>query len=219
MQRRRSNIYEFRRMLPRSIAGKPVPSHAREALAELINPNTGRFNRELTVSLQTTDPRVANRRRGIILDPCARWYYEADLAVLRAHVEVLGLVRRRQKGEEVPMPRSMASSKALKLSEAYDAWKAGNPARGTKKPSANTVSKADHAVRRFKALHGDCAWAASKLLHSLPKTFKRFGHNYVLEPTRNGWFRIPVPLRKIDTGVRDILMVAVILASVAILST
>jgi len=269
-------------MLPRSIAGKPVPPHAREALAELINPKTGCFKRELTVSLQTTDPSVAKRkdlreaarvgdlfalaerlvasgptqdsrsaggtidlqelqsatvaellardeeeregddrrhlqtaeersrwpdlaavppasakhmsedhylvygeelkdleneyrtayarrdpkivepelrsalkRRGITLDPSAPWYYEAGLAVLRAHVEAFGLIRQRQAGEEVPTPKAMTTSKGPKLSEAYEAWKAGSPARGAKKPSANTVREADHAVRRFKELHGD----------------------------------------------------------------
>lgn len=62
MQRRRSGIYEFRRMLPRSLAGKPAPAHVRTSLSELINPNTGCFKRELTVSLQTSDPREGKRK-------------------------------------------------------------------------------------------------------------------------------------------------------------
>jgi uncharacterized protein DUF6538 len=56
MQRRRSGIYEFRRMLPRALAGKPMPAHARRELAELLNAKTGRFKGELTVSLHTADP-------------------------------------------------------------------------------------------------------------------------------------------------------------------
>jgi hypothetical protein len=62
MQRRRSGIYEFRRMLPRSLAGKPVPSWARERLVELVNPKTGSFKRELTISLGTSDHREARRK-------------------------------------------------------------------------------------------------------------------------------------------------------------
>jgi hypothetical protein len=49
-------------MLPRSLAGKPAPDHAREDLAELINPKTGCFKRELTVSLRTSDTREGKRR-------------------------------------------------------------------------------------------------------------------------------------------------------------
>jgi hypothetical protein len=62
MQRRRSGIYEFRRMLPRALAGKPMPAHARRELAELLNDETGRFKGELTVSLHTTDPAEGKRR-------------------------------------------------------------------------------------------------------------------------------------------------------------
>ncbi|MBM6593031.1 site-specific integrase [Microvirga sp. BT291] len=282
MQRRRSGIYEFRRMLPRSLAGKPVPAYAREALAELTNLKTGRFKRELTVSLQTTDLREGKKRdlregvrvaelfalaerliahgpqatggldledlqasvmaellaadeeareegddrrrlqtaeersqwpdligvsgpqakgmeedhfgaygealeeleadyrkaqarrdpkivdpelrtylkkHGIPVDPSASWYRDAGLAVLQAHVKAYGLMRERQGGDEVPTPK-LASDKGPKLSEAYEAWKAGSPARGSKKPGANTVREADHAVRRFKEMHGDMRLAA-----------------------------------------------------------
>lgn len=49
-------------MLPRSLAEKPAPAYAREVLAELINPKTGCFKRELTVSLRTSDPHEGKRR-------------------------------------------------------------------------------------------------------------------------------------------------------------
>jgi hypothetical protein len=49
MQRRKSGIYEFRKMLPRSLAGRNAPMHVRDTLRELINIHTGCFKRELTV--------------------------------------------------------------------------------------------------------------------------------------------------------------------------
>lgn len=61
MQRRTSGIYEFRKRLPLELAGKPAPLHLRTKLAELVNPVTGLFKRELTVSLRTADLRLAKR--------------------------------------------------------------------------------------------------------------------------------------------------------------
>jgi integrase len=62
MQRRSSGIYEFRKRLPKELAGKPAPEHAKQHVPELINPDTGRFKRELTVSLGTNDPKAAKRK-------------------------------------------------------------------------------------------------------------------------------------------------------------
>jgi hypothetical protein len=62
MQRRSSGIYEFRKRLPKELAGKPAPEHAKRYVPELVNPDTGRFKRELTVSLGTNDPKAAKRR-------------------------------------------------------------------------------------------------------------------------------------------------------------
>lgn len=62
MQRRSSGIYEFRKRLPKELAGKPAPEHAKQYVPELVNPDTGRFKRELTVSLGTNDPKAAKRR-------------------------------------------------------------------------------------------------------------------------------------------------------------
>ena len=61
MQRRSSGIYEFRKRLPSELAAKPVPPHLRSRLSELVNPATGLFKRELTVSLKTVDYRLAKR--------------------------------------------------------------------------------------------------------------------------------------------------------------
>lgn len=282
MQRRRSGIYEFRQMLPRSLAGKPAPTHAREVLAELINPKTGCFKRELTVSLRTSDPREAKRRdlreaarvgdlfkladrlvaqgpqavptnpggldleelqanvlaellgfdelereegderrhmqtaeersqlehltpirhgnvkgmeedhfvalgediregaelakrafarrnfadfentlrvhlrrMGIVRDPAAPWDHEALAAIARAHLKAYDLSHERHEGGDVPTPKPVTSSKGPKLSEAYEKWKAGSPARGSKKPSERTLLEAEYAVRRFREMHGD----------------------------------------------------------------
>lgn len=81
MQRRRSGVYEFRRMLPRTLAGKPAPSFARTTLAELINPATGRFKRELTVSLKTSDPKEAKRKDAIEVARVSRLFVEAEQVV------------------------------------------------------------------------------------------------------------------------------------------
>ena len=63
MQRRKgSGIYEFRKRLPSSLAGRPCPVPLKAHFGELINPDTGCFKRELTKSLGTTDHRIAKRR-------------------------------------------------------------------------------------------------------------------------------------------------------------
>ena len=283
MQRRRSGIYEFRRMLPRALAGKPMPAHARRELAELLNAQTERFKGELTVSLHTTDPtegkrrdikegarvdalfaaaerlitngpqsssagergaidleelranvlaellaadaaeredgddrrrlqtaaeraqwpdlvgvpeasakgmledhlsahgevladlqadyrnalarrdpkivdaelRVHLKRLGVPIDPPSPWYREAGLAVLQAHVKAYDLLLKRQAGDDVPTPEVKATAvKGINMAEAFDAWKAGSPARGSKRPSESTVREAERAVRRFKEMFG-----------------------------------------------------------------
>lgn len=62
MQRRASGTYEFRRRLPEALAGKPAPSHMRDAFPDLINPKTQRFKRELVRSLSTKELKEAKRR-------------------------------------------------------------------------------------------------------------------------------------------------------------
>lgn len=63
MQRRKSGTYEFRRRLPEALAGKPVPTHMREAFAELVNPKTSQFKREVVRSLGTKDLKEATQYR------------------------------------------------------------------------------------------------------------------------------------------------------------
>ena len=62
MQRRASGTYEFRKRLPEALAGKPVPSHMRDAFPDLINPKTHCFKRELVRSLATKELKEAKRR-------------------------------------------------------------------------------------------------------------------------------------------------------------
>lgn len=62
MQRRTSGIYEFRKRLPQELAGKPAPENLPSSLLELVNPVTGHFKRELTVSLATKEYADAKRR-------------------------------------------------------------------------------------------------------------------------------------------------------------
>ncbi|MHC2282909.1 hypothetical protein ACVME8_009552 [Bradyrhizobium diazoefficiens] len=62
MQRRASGTYEFRKRLPEALAGKPAPSHMRDAFPDLTNPKTHRFKRELVRSLATKELKPAKRR-------------------------------------------------------------------------------------------------------------------------------------------------------------
>lgn len=63
MQRRPgSGIYQFRKRLPKELAGKVAPEHIRRGLPELVNTDTGCFKRELVVSLGTNDLRAAKRK-------------------------------------------------------------------------------------------------------------------------------------------------------------
>ncbi len=61
-RRKGSGIYEYRKRLPISLAGRPAPQHVRSTVPELINPSTGRFKREFTKSLDTADLKVARLR-------------------------------------------------------------------------------------------------------------------------------------------------------------
>jgi hypothetical protein len=62
MQRRVSGTYEFRKRLPERLAGREAPAHMREVFADLINPRSECFKRELVRSLQTKDLKQAKRR-------------------------------------------------------------------------------------------------------------------------------------------------------------
>jgi len=112
-------------------------------------------------ALSRSDPGIVEaecraflRQRGILIDPTSEAYREAGLAVLRAHVRAYGLMRERQRGEIVTTP-APSPGRGPRRSEAFEAWKAGSGARGSKKPSSRTLLEADYAVRRLTEWHGD----------------------------------------------------------------
>ncbi len=94
------------------------------------------------------------RSRGTPIEPASGDYREVAMAVLRAHVRAYEAKLERHRGKVIatPAPRQ---GRGPTLSEAYDAWKTGNGARGTKKPSGRTLLEADYAVRRLTDWHGD----------------------------------------------------------------
>ena len=86
MQRRKSGTYEFRRRLPEALAGKSAPTHMREAFAELVNPRTTRFKREVVRSLGTKDLREAKRLDHLEALKAGRLFDDATTALARGPV-------------------------------------------------------------------------------------------------------------------------------------
>ncbi|WP_246672856.1 MULTISPECIES: site-specific integrase [unclassified Mesorhizobium] len=318
MQRRTSGIYEFRKRLPLELAAKPVPPHLRPRLAELINPTTGHFKRELTVSLKTADYRLAKRldlreavrvtdllalasrlmnggepeevgaspspeqieadiitallradeeereegdprrqlqtpeeraawpdltdpgfgtkgmaeghlelldlhtselvgeyrnalarrkpeivraelhaylkARQLPIDPSSPFYREAGLAVLKGHVKAYEMMGRRQAGDDIPTPQPSVGKGPL-LSEAYDLWQKGSPARGGKQSSPHTLREAERAVRYFTQWHGDLR------LGDIGKEKARDFRNALAKmPTRMTDKQRALPLRELLAG-------------------
>lgn len=114
-------------------------------------------------ALSRSDPSIVDaelrallRHRGVPCDPTTEAYYQAGMAVLRGHVTAYGLLLRRQEGEVVSTPAPSAG-RGPKLSEAYEAWKAGSGVRGGRTRASGTVLEADYAVRRLTEWHGDIA--------------------------------------------------------------
>lgn len=62
VQRRRSGVYEFRKRLPRMLAGKDVPVHIRGSFTNLINSSTGKFKHEFVQTLDTKEASSAKKR-------------------------------------------------------------------------------------------------------------------------------------------------------------
>lgn len=143
-------------------------------------------------SLVEPELRVYLRQKGLALDPSSEDYDAAGLAVLRAHVRAYGLMLDRQDGAIVPTPEPSAG-RGPKVSEAFAAWKAGSGARGGRKPSANTVLEADHAVRRFTEFHGDVRLGAVTRDHA-----REFRDALTRVPTR-----LPAALKRLP--LRDLL--------------
>src|SRR3982074_140502 len=62
IQRRRSGVYEFRKRLPKVLAGKGVPEHMRDRFPDLINSGTGKFKHEFVQSLDTKEASAAKKQ-------------------------------------------------------------------------------------------------------------------------------------------------------------
>jgi hypothetical protein len=92
-------------MLPRTLAGKPMPAHARPQLVELLNTKTGHFKRELAISLGTSDAREAKRR---------------DLREA-IRVDALFTEAQRRVTSPAPLPSSSSDEAAINLDELQSA--------------------------------------------------------------------------------------------------
>ncbi len=116
-------------------------------------------------ALGRVDPEIVDgecraflRKHGLSVDPISDAYHAVGLVILKAHVRAYGLLLQRHEGEPIETPAPpvpAAASKGQKLSEAFEAWKAGSGARGGKKPSDRTLLEASYAVRRLTEWHGD----------------------------------------------------------------
>jgi integrase len=153
---------------------------------------------EYRKALSRSDPGIVDaecrallRQRGIPIDPTSDAYREAGLAVLRAHVRAYGLMGERQRGEIVTTPAPSAGP-GPKLSEAFEAWKAGSGARGSRKPSDRTLLEAEYAVRRLTEWHGDI-----RLGDLSREKAREFRDALVLVPTRLTGNLGRLPLREL----------------------
>jgi integrase len=140
------------------------------------------------------DPKIVDaelrahlKRLGVRIDPAAPKYRDAGLAVLQAHVKAYDLMQSRQAGDDVPTPEARVAKRGIGVVEAFEAWQRGSPARGSKKPSPNTVREATHAVRRFKEMFGDAP--LSSITRENVRTFR---DALARVPTR-----LPMRLRKL----------------------
>jgi hypothetical protein len=88
------------------------------------------------------------------LDPRSTAYRKLGSAVLRRFVQALQAIERRNQGEAVETPRAVEPthcehSTEGTLSRALDGWKKA------KQTTATTLLEFEHAVRRFREMHGD----------------------------------------------------------------
>ena len=74
--------------------------------------------------------------------------------MLRANVKALDGMRARQSGDVIPTPKPPEAKHVvcLTMTDAFELWKAGSPARSAKRPSENTIREAMHALRRFNEM-------------------------------------------------------------------
>jgi integrase len=172
---RRNGVFWFKTDLPHDIAGQALPPSIPDALRPLESPRrVGRFKTAIWLSLQTSLASEAKYRVGLqiakyaVLFQAARTFIVtgqcqlavADLALIRGDIPSTEMVAAHFPPSPSPTPQSVHSnSPVLALSDAFKAWSSGGGARGTKRPTANTIIEARSALTRFIELYGDLSVA------------------------------------------------------------
>lgn len=127
------------------------------AYGELLSDLEGEYREALArrdPTIVAAETSAALKQRGVYLERSSPKFPPYAMAVLEAHVRAYEAKGQRQQGRIVltPIPNV---DRGPRLSEAFEAWKAGGTAKGAKKPNANTIIEAEQAVRCFRELHGD----------------------------------------------------------------
>lgn len=96
-------------------------------------------------------------KAGIVIPADTTSQRDLLLLVLAAEKQAWDDIERRNQGDVVPTPsqQAVAVLHGPKISEAFTIWSAPPQARGARAKSANSIAEAEHAVRRWKELHGD----------------------------------------------------------------
>ncbi len=148
---------QWDRLVPINLTGRGMPSELHAAYGEELEMLAADFanaQARQDPSIVHAELKALLQRTGAVLDPSSDEYHEAGLAILRAHVRTYELKLERQRGKVVATP-ARSTNRGPKLSEAFEAWRAGSGARGGKKPSDRTLMEASYAVRRLTEWHGD----------------------------------------------------------------
>jgi integrase len=106
-------------------------------------------------SVVTAEAESLFQRVGLQYDPEDRRHYETALALLQACARAAEAKLARQRGEVVPTPKPLTSSRGPKLSEALARWQEGSSIRGGRQIAPNTKREAKLAVRLFTEWHGN----------------------------------------------------------------
>jgi integrase len=184
LQRRQSGTYEFRRRLPRALAGRPAPDHMNERFDSLINARTRCFKQEFVRSLRTKNIEQAKTRdhemalhfAGLVQNAAVVFLpteghllLTTESATLPSFAPITSFGRSRDTAWHVAHPSPVVSSdQPLQiaeqhgdkdgplLSEAFAIWKVGGRGLpGSKAPTTKTIGEAGLAVRYFTDLFGD----------------------------------------------------------------
>lgn len=105
------------------------------------------------ITILEPELRAYFQERGVAFDPQDRQHYDAGIAALRGTVRAYGDMKRRLEGDVIETPEPIKPiAKGPRLSEAFAGWKVGSPARGGKKPGANSIIEAGYVVRRVNEM-------------------------------------------------------------------